>query len=59
MSCFLITIYVEPEENVLTHFEAEDKGILLCSQCRIIEENRAIHPLRLKVLGLQLMDSFC
>jgi len=41
--------------------EAKDKSILLCSQCKIIEENKTIHPLKLnlKVLELSLMDSFC
>ena len=57
-------MYVEPKENVLAHFEAkdksillwlqhflwgkiieaEDKSILLCPQCKIIEEKQDCSP---------------
>jgi len=52
---------MEPKENVLVPFEAKDKSILLCPQCKITEENKTTHPLKLKrkVLELSLMDSFC
>ena len=41
--------------------EAEDKSVLLCPQCKIIEENKTIHSLKLKlkVSELSLMDLFC
>jgi len=42
-------------------FEAKDRSVLLCPQCKIIEENKTIHPLKLKweVIELSLMDSSC
>ena len=52
---------VEFEENVLTSFEAKGKSILLFPQCKITEENKTVHSLKLKwkVLDLSLVDSFC
>ena len=69
-------MYVEPKENVLAHFEAkdksillwlqyflwgkiieaEDKSILLCAQCKIIEEKKSVHPLKLKLKILELLN---
>ena len=42
------TVYVETKENVLAPFETKDESILLCLQCKIIEENKTIHPLKQK-----------
>jgi len=52
---------MKSEDNVLAPFEAKDRSILLCPQCKIIEENKIIHPLKLKwkILELSLMDLFC
>ena len=43
---FLKTIYMEPEENVLACYEAKDRSLLLCPQCKIIEDHKAIYPLK-------------
>jgi len=35
---------------------AKDKSILLCAQCKIIEEKKSVHPLKLKLKILELLN---